>query len=246
MLIGNRYLPQIVTASSSGISSPLDISGAVLWLDASDTTKMFTDAGTTQVSADGQAVQQWNDKSTSAANATQTSAGDRPVYKTAIRNGKSILRFDGIVSNFSLALTRSSENRTVFIVAGNIPTAGTIKYFFDSETGRFVLAQLGNTANTVQFYDGSWVGSAAATATFQCLTYRLASAGAEIYRNGASIATGAHTNKAIGGSTRIGANYVPDGSFLSMDLCEMVIYNSALSTTDRQSVESYLTSKWAL
>jgi hypothetical protein len=36
------------------------------------------------------------------------------------------------------------------------------------------------------------------------------------------------------------------GSVLNGDLCEVIIYNSALSATDRQSVQNYLTAKWGL
>jgi hypothetical protein len=36
------------------------------------------------------------------------------------------------------------------------------------------------------------------------------------------------------------------GGVLNGDLCEVIIYNSALSSTDRQSVQNYLTAKWGL
>jgi hypothetical protein len=40
---------------------------------------------------------------------------------------------------------------------------------------------------------------------------------------------------------------VSGGGFaLVGDICEIIIYNSALSDTDRAAVESYLMSKWGI
>jgi len=76
-------------------SSPA-FTGLSLWLDASDTTTLFQDtAGTTAVTADGQSVACWKDKSGNAYSFTQATSGNRPTFKTAALNGGNILRWNG-------------------------------------------------------------------------------------------------------------------------------------------------------
>jgi hypothetical protein len=76
-------------------SSPA-FTGLSLWLDASDTTTLFQDtAGTTPVTADGQSVACWKDKSGNAYSFTQATSGNRPTFRTAALNGGNILRWNG-------------------------------------------------------------------------------------------------------------------------------------------------------
>ncbi len=84
-------------AAPAGAWTPTDL-GATLkgWWDFSDASTLFTDAGTTPVSADGQAIYQANDKSGSNLHLTQATAANRPLYKTAVANGQSVARFDGV------------------------------------------------------------------------------------------------------------------------------------------------------
>jgi hypothetical protein len=66
------------------ISAPTDIPNLALWLDAADLTTLWQEiAGTTPVSADGQAVGKWDDKSGNGFHLTATAdSGVRPVYNT--------------------------------------------------------------------------------------------------------------------------------------------------------------------
>jgi len=245
-LLGNGLLPHI-TYSSVASFNPFDYGTVHLWLDGADADTLYTDAGVTKVSADGQAVYRWVDKSGNANHANQITAGSRPLYKTAIQNGRSVLRFDGGDDNFLVNFSLPAGNWTFFFaVGGALPSGGSYNYLVDSEIGRFIIAQLGDTASNVQWYDGAWKGAAAASGAWQCLTFCMDNAGASVRRNGVQISTGSYTQKALGGSTRIGSNYVPDGSYIAMDLCEMIVYGGALSAGNRQPVESYLMSKWGL
>ena len=68
-----------------------------------------------------------------------------------------------------------------------------------------------------------------------------------IYRNGTSVvASGGHTNSfnPAGLVFDINGNATPPVQ--DADIAEILIYNSALGTTDRQSVETYLLAKYAL
>lgn len=59
-----------------------------------DQTKVFSDAGTTQA-VDGAAIQQINDKSTSANNFVQATSGLRPIWRVNA-GGKPYFEFDGV------------------------------------------------------------------------------------------------------------------------------------------------------
>mgnify|MGYP007005598344 CR=1 FL=1 len=65
------------------------------WYDVSDVATLFKDtAGTTPVTADGDAVARVNDKSGNGYNLLQATASKRPIYK--ISGGYSWLLFDGV------------------------------------------------------------------------------------------------------------------------------------------------------
>jgi hypothetical protein len=82
-------------AIADGDFKPSDLSNCELWVSASDELQSYIDAGSTLVSADGDAVFQENDRTTNGFNAVQTTLAARPLNKRNIVNGKSVLRFDG-------------------------------------------------------------------------------------------------------------------------------------------------------
>jgi hypothetical protein len=69
---------------SQPLASPLDIDDCQLWLDAS-----------TLGLADNAAVALWPDGSVNGWDGVQATAANQPVYKTAIRNGLGVVRFNG-------------------------------------------------------------------------------------------------------------------------------------------------------
>jgi hypothetical protein len=86
-----------------------------LWLDAADAGTVTTVSG---------AVSQWNDKSGNGRNATQGTAGNRPVYQASAQNGLNAVRFTAASSHSLSAGTTSTWNflhngnsSSVFIVA---------------------------------------------------------------------------------------------------------------------------------
>lgn len=63
------------------------------WWDFTDATKLFTDAGTTPVAADGDLIYQAKDKSPNNYDLSQATSGARPAYKTEVVKGHSVARF---------------------------------------------------------------------------------------------------------------------------------------------------------
>jgi hypothetical protein len=100
---------------------PTSIPALTMWLDGADPSTLFTDtSATTAVTADGNSIAAWRDKSTNAYLFTQATAGSRPTYKTSILNGRSITRWNGtstfLQSSATLPFYTSSTSGGSFFV----------------------------------------------------------------------------------------------------------------------------------
>lgn len=98
--IGN--LSGAFSGSAAGATASLkciytDTSNGTLWMwfDGGDDSTKYTDSGTTLVSADGDRIQQWNRKHTSAVidYCRQTTLANKPTHKVNINNGRSAVLF---------------------------------------------------------------------------------------------------------------------------------------------------------
>lgn len=228
--------------------APDDLSSLVLWLDAADVATITKDGSNN--------VSDWNDKSSNEAHATQTSSSQKPDYESSGINSQGSLRFDG--SNDELDIPglmgiTGSQNRSVFAV------------FQQDHTGSdHAIISLG-TSSTRQSYHlvvrgsdnlgvGLWAddynsatlspGTAAAQAA--AILDGTTRGDITLYLDGSpEVATGTGVvNTANPGSSRIGSTH----GFSEFDglIAEVIVYASALSTTDRQKVEGYLAHKWGI
>ena len=247
------------------------IAGLQLWLDAADASTLFNaTSGGSLVAADG-GVARWEDKSGNARHATQSTSGNRPLRKTAIQGGLDVLRLDGV--NDSLAtpafhVSAANGYYTAFIVAATASTAATASalhfvcqdnssvsprtfqlfrrngdklqsVWFNnfSETSAIGVVEVSISANT--FFCGSVsVGDGVAMRKNGILGATVLSAPTtSIDRRDGSLFIGARTNQ-IDESSAL--------DFVQGDICEIIIYNSALSDANRSAVESYLMTKWGI
>ena len=229
---------------------PTDIDGCQLWLDGSDITTLFQDsAKTTPVTADGNVVGAWADKSGNGNDATRTPVANKPLYKTSIQNGESVVRFDGINDALLLGgMTVGVGSLTFFIATNPTSIAATLKYFIDIHVGRLIVAHTtDDAAFKVGWYDGAFDSVAAAQTGAQSLCWHFTSGGnGEVFRDGSSLGTAAYTAKAIGGNVGLFSEADGSSKYVSGDAFEVIIYDSALSTGNRQAVETYLNNKWAI
>lgn len=225
--------------------SPLSISGLKAWWDASDSSTITIATG----------VSQWNDKSGNSRNATQGTGGAQPTVQTAAQNGKNGIRFDGTddVLNFT---TETLPSFTTFLVHNTISgkNTGVFSWRVAGQAG-FELYNVSYastfTSNCI-IYNGSaeitptqkdTAGEAYPTAT------RLYSWNSNyVYRKNGSV-TGTTTgtfsmgNKANG---LIGRAYTGGGAYYNADIFEVLVYDSVLTDAQKEQVENYLNSKWAL
>lgn len=82
----------LIAFEAAGQSSPGGVSGNLRWWLKADAGVLNPSSG---AAIDGEAVMQWNDQSTIVNNASQGTAGNRPVFRTNIINGNPVLRFAG-------------------------------------------------------------------------------------------------------------------------------------------------------
>lgn len=246
---------------------PRTISGLTLWLDGNDTSTLFdSDTGGNQVIGDGTAVGRWQDKSGNNYHATQSSASLRAVFKRSIRNNKNIIRFDGTddfytgISNAIGTLTANSKF-TFFIacipdLTGRQPSFGGggiigKRQFGDSRDWYFGVRSSGKFA-----FNNNAGSNACKVSNSTLVTNTAYIIGASLDYNTSSIptiylgATAETTTNDDGsggwgiGDGEIGRGYTVSSYYFKGDLCEIIIYNSVLSISNRQKIVNYLNNKW--
>jgi len=227
-------------------TTPTDISGLQLWLDASDISTLFQDdAKTTPVTADAQTVGAWADKSGSGNDATQSTADNEPTYNTGQQNGLPMITFDGTSDAMALSMTVGAGNYTFFAVLKD----GTTGYIFDAETGRLIFGEKTAAPSEMGFFDGGWSqGGEGLDSDPSVYTWVLDNAGASMFKNGSALTlddTG-YTPVAIGGQVAIGSGFNQSSSRFNGKMGELVLYNAALSSANRGQVENYLAGKWGV
>jgi len=276
----------------SVLTSPTNLAGLQLWLDASDASTLFdATTGGSLVAADG-TVKRWEDKSGNARHATESTNG--PTRKTSVQNGLGTLDFDGTnatlqipSSQGSLAFLHQSGGATVFVVYR--PTYSPLAT--DLAGGFHPLIETGSSSGLNPGFDLSFnnltpnsqmidlriygtgggrvrkrIDGGAPNNSFSMLavTTDLAqstsSSRVSLYRNGGASSgatlTGTPFDNGSVSTADSGRNFTISGTgtaegastsaFFNGDIAEIIVYDSALSDTYRNAVESYLMSKWAI
>ena len=271
-----------------GITVPTSpaFTGLSLWLDASDTTTLFQNtAGTTPVTADGQSVACWKDKSGNGYLFTQATSGNQPTFKTAVMNGQNTLRWNGTSQYLQSSTTlpffsTPSSGGTFFFVfnASQISAQRCLLHYQNATSGSYCVNETDiayTTGATAQGNFGFHRGCGnAAVALLQVnqlqanenllMTGVLGTSGTspanvQIFKNGrASTVQNDGTGYYSAGSypssnnaryMNIGSRYLygisPDCYHLG-DIAEILWFNIVLTSTQRQEVESYLSTKWGI
>ncbi|WP_299393299.1 LamG-like jellyroll fold domain-containing protein [Pelagibius sp.] len=228
----------------------VDVSGCVLWYDADDLATITKDGS--------DIVQQWDDKSGDNNHASQSSASQRPLYVASGIGGLPSIQFDG--SNDELDYDAptgisGSQNRTVFVVFQNddvLADHGVLSFGDNATRQSFHLV----SRSTDRWGVGLWDDDYDSTTLVPGTSARVGAAKLDgttlgditLYLDGtAESASGAavvNTDSGFGAIPRVGSTHgVSNHDGL---ISEVLIYNTALSDADRQSVEGYLAHKWGL
>lgn len=242
--------------------NPLVLGGLALWLDAADATALFSNTLGTTPATNGGAVRHWKDKSGLGRNAT--TAGSDMTYVSGGFNGLNTIRGNQSTTAYSVgftipSVTISTTNSTSIFVVYNQLVAPTIVGTMDS---RFVFMPTpnnlhlfnrspgsgGTTTNFVTSLNGSTSGgsSYAPTIPYASIFEAVYTPNTgTLYGNGTPYNTLTTTG---GGSGALNSPFTLGLFSESMqgNICELLIFGTALSTTQRQQVEGYLAWKWGL
>lgn len=249
----NAY-PLFIRAAGGGSGvagvQPNTISGLQGWWKGD--VGVFSDAGTTPC-VDGNGIYQWNDQSGNARNLTQTVAGNRPVYKTAIVNGNPIARFTSASPSYFNGAAVSNffavGAKTAFVVYQHTANASTTLW---ADASTKIAQVLDSTGTALRAYnDDGAADNASKSGLISGSWYvgTLLHSGGTLYSGANDTRTASLTGTASGNTSSLtGALLVgmQTGSVnpISGDIAEMLFYNAALSEADRQGIEAYLSRKY--
>jgi hypothetical protein len=243
ILIYNRALStterqQVEQYLTAKYLEPFTTTGLALWLKA--------DAG---VVTNGSAVTQWNDQTSSGNNAGQGNANDQPTLVPNALNGHAVVRFNGssdyLVTN---SVVTTASQFTIFVVStlGNAP--GPV-YNGDSGASGYGFYRQ-NSADYGVLYGGQSFLTFGSTITSGEQLQELENTSGNtltFYQNGTQSGnTATASPNAPTGATYIGGVNSNASNLFSGDIAEVLIYNRALSTSERQQVEQYLLNQYRL
>lgn len=238
------------------ITAPTQFSGLQVWLDGSDTTRLFQlSGGTTAVAANLDPVGYWGDKSGNNRHFTNIggSATTRPTWVSSL----STVRFDGSNDYLSSFFNITYTAQTVFVVvsirsytsSGRIYTQVSTIGGADTAVGQIQPFIQTTTANTI----GTNVDSATtrspinlrSLSSFDVFSHVRSGGTVQNYIDG--IAGSSYTSATTSYTTaltRLGATASVAGTYSFIDISEVIVYNRALTNNERADVEYYLTRKW--
>jgi len=245
-----------------------------LWLDASDLSTTFdATVGGNLVTTNGSAVARWEDKSGNDNHFTQATAGSRPVLNLANQNNKSVIYFDGNNDLISGTVTGFNSFNAVTVIMVTKPTiaagpdvnslygwqwgsATTITnrmsfgYVYNSPINQETFGMMINNNRGIL---ASTTYSRAAN-TAQILTVTLSPTGTKLYANSSEVTLNlASAATTTSNSSPSNYGWTADSIIRlngtgnngpSNRLCEFLVFNRVLNSTETTDVWNYLTTKW--
>lgn len=243
-------MPVLGILSSSYRSAGIPVSGYSLWLDADDATTFSYSSGSV--------VSQWNDKSANNYHFSQATVANQPIRNTNQQNGLPAVTFAAdFLANTSINWGASAS--TLFIVAKEDKSAGTgFQNLFTTGTG--AAGQWGygvssdgtseyisifNIATNYTPFDTVMTTGNADVLSFKSAGISAGSVTANLWKNGTAGVTSpvTRTGTSSAAGALLGSAAAASEPFYGF-FCEIILYPSQLNDTDRQSVESYLKTKW--
>lgn len=235
---------------SAKVFSPTDIAGLKLWLKPETLASNYVN---------NDPVSTWSDVSGNGNDAT-ASGSLRPLLKAHIVNGKSVIRCDGTDDYMTGTLVNSGTTITQFVVFSMDAASGAYGRMLSvGQTGHndydalMYMASLSrystnNALDACRSYPSACVnGNIPATpGTFYYYTQESDGSTFAAWGNGTSYFSPISQSGTFNITNyNLCSDTVP-GQYGKNDIAEVIIYNTALNTADRQKVEAYLKNKYGL
>jgi len=215
-------------------------------------TATFADNGLgALVSVTQRNVSAWADQSGAASNFTQGTGAAQPLYVASGLNGQPTLRWDGVDDGLTCS-TNHGAGRDVFMVVKQTSIANKPLIVSGTTATGWSIGYLDAGSNV---WNDHWVatvdqgrkssGGQVNDTNWHVLTCRSITGSEAVWNNGTQIDTAV----TVGGfgptlPDAIGTN--SSGSFGAIEVAEVIYFNRALTTTERQSIERYLGKRYGL
>lgn len=227
-----------------GAFNPDGISGLIAWYNAD--VSAFQNFALTTPATDGSTVRALQDVSahnrgTLKANSDTPTVVNITFNATGL-NGHGTLTFNNEANGLGINdATVVSQPSTVFVVWKPTSAGGNVFDCYDG-SNRWTIERFGG--NHVQYAGSVVTGGALTLGTWLYTSAIFNGASSGLWKNGVAD-PGSPVNAGAGACNgiRVGTGF--DGIY-SGDIAEVLVYNVALSTSDRQSVESYLAAKYGI
>ena len=213
---------------------PTQIPGCKLWLDGADQQSMTFSSGT--------AISVWKDKSGNAYNATGV-------------GGPTFITGGGVSFNGSQVFSLSapySQTACTFFLVGKANAGSGQQYFFNFDSTNNGISVIGNGEGSgyIDLYSNpvSWgrLSTTGSTNIFLVSESHVSNGNYIGLLNGSQIVNSAFTAGAATQVVCLGGPYSNISGAGQVGIYEFILFNSYLSTAQRQQVEGYLAWKWGL
>ena len=220
------------------ITSPTQLSGCELWLDASDLESVI-----------GSTASSWLDKSGNGANATQGTSDNQPTLVKYGWNGLSYLSFDGSNDTMTGVLSNSIIDDSIFVVCRTKNSAADAGIFHVAPGSGFGHKGLThhNASNVYCYFSSGSIYKAYNMSTYSpnIISRSYADAVGTFHINGCE-ATSSNNTPADPSGTLDDYVIANATNECEIDIGEIIVYNRKLSQAELRQVEKYLSLKWKI
>ena len=259
-----QYSPKIITDSlvmcldaSQNTSYPAaDLpvkNGLLVWLDAADDSTFSYSSGTI--------VSQWRDKSGNNFHANQSTTANQPSRSSVMNSRKGVFfnastRLDYMLISSGISVPTDASIFIIYKPATQVYNyAVLIDNYHGSGNAGFVIQRVNNLS---QFYyangnGSSFVDASASPWTYtdnviQLLSLNKSGANATPYISGTAQTTRTVYANTAQVTTGLAIGYwgFGGGRYYNGDMCEILIFNRSLSSTEMKQVHTYLGQKWGI
>jgi hypothetical protein len=206
--------------------------------------------------SDTNAVSSWTESSGNGVAAIQATGSKQPLYRTNRINGKPTVKFDGTDDSLTMTYTQVAANGTVCMVVGNWTTnVAAVNYAYRNNAGSRTYLSKPLNSNLMTYSKGNTSSVAIGTYSlintafvYVTIVWKTVAAveTADLYVNGTAIATNIATTLGSNGATGWLGSFDGTQQYGNVEIAEFIHYEKALSTTERQSVDTYLRTKYGL
>lgn len=237
MLIGINIDVSSV-ARVGAIPSPSDIDGLQVWFKANALSLSDTDP-----------VATWADSSGNARNGTQATGGKQPTYKANQVNGLPSVLFDQVNDQLATASVShgiGTGDFTFFCVSRLANTAPNYRAVAGNDAFSPAFYYHGTKPNLYWGSDHIY-STVLANSTWYLFVFVRSGSDINLWVNGIQDATTATISTSMSDAAWIiGDESIAGGSSFGGDIAEQGLYNIALDSTQREQLEAYISSKYAI